>query len=80
MVVLMLHTTAITTEHRSIHSYIPPLRTHCDAYVDLWTTNKDTAAAQTLAKWLVIHGLTTVFPNATLCIAGVSLISNIPRE
>ena len=63
-----------------LNSFVYPPATHTPRRIRGLVDNKVTAAAQTLAKWLVIHGLTTVFPHTTLCIAGVSLISNIQRE
>ena len=63
-----------------LNSFVYPPATHTPRRIRELVDNKVTAAAQTLAKCLVIHGLTTVFPHTTLCIAGVSLISNIQRE
>ena len=80
MVLSMLHTTAIPPrQNTATITRIPPA-THTPRRIRGLVDNMATAAAQTLAKWLAIHGFTTVLPHASLCIAGASLILNIQRE
>jgi hypothetical protein len=63
-----------------LQTLVYPPATHTPHRIRDLVDNMAIAAAQTLAKWLVIHGTTTALPRASLCIAGASLIFNIQRE
>ena len=63
-----------------LQTLVYPPATHTPRRIRNLVDNMAVAAAQTLAKWLVIHGTTTALPRASLCIAGASLIVNIQRE